>query len=189
GAFVVGFGEGVDVASSFREGVGLQTKLGIAERVGHVVAEKGASLQGTATEFERERIGASGEIQLGDFKDAARRSLHFAAGGAGGAGQALHFKAAAVRNGVALGFFDQNDDVLVGIGATGILRGNGDAVKNAEIVKAALGIDDLAFAQGLSGLDLDLAVNHVWPGVVVSSDEDTAHVRARPLVDLIDNPD
>src|ERR1700756_5144626 len=103
--FVLRFGESVDVLSFFNEGSGLKSELGIAESAGRAVAEKSAVLQGAAAEFERERIGTSSEIEPADFKDTTRSSLNFAAGRIGGAGQALHFEAAAVSDGVTLGFF------------------------------------------------------------------------------------
>ena len=48
--------------------------------------------------------------------------MYLATGGIGGAGETLDFEAAAVRDGIALGFFDQHDDILVGVSAGWILR-------------------------------------------------------------------
>src|SRR5262245_49910576 len=185
----MGFGEGVDVAGAFGERGGLNAGLGRAEGVGRAVAKAGPTLQGAAPDFQGKGIGAAGEIEFADFKNAARRPLDFAPGGAGGAGQPLHFESPAVGDGVALGLLDQHHDVLVGIGSRRVLRHDGYAVEYAQIVKTTLRIDYLAFAQGLRRLDLNLALDDLRAGVIVAGQKDAAHVGLRALVDAVGEAD
>src|SRR5262249_28461589 len=153
-------------AGALGEGRNLNAEFGIAEGAGRAVAEKSAALQRAAAQFQGKRIGAPGEIELADFKDAPRRRLNLAAGRAGSAGEPLHYEATAVTDGIALGFFDQHHDILFRIGAGGVLRSNGDAVEDTEVVEAPLRVNHLPFAQGLGRFDLNLALDDIGARVV-----------------------
>src|SRR2546430_9291737 len=59
----------------------------------------------------------------------------------------LNFESSAVGHRVALGLFDENGDVFVYISSRGILGRNGHAIEDPKVVKAPLGLDDVAFAQ------------------------------------------
>ncbi len=168
--FVAGFAKGIDVPGFLVSGGGLETQMRVGKNVRRTVSQECAVLQRTAAEFEGQRIAAAGEIQLGDFKNTTRGGLDFSTRRIGGASEALNFEAASVGDGVALGFLDQHDDVLVGFGAGGILRSDGNAIEDSKIVEAALGVDYFALAQRFGRFDLHLTPDHTRPSVIVAGD-------------------
>ena len=110
----------------------------IAKGVWHTVAQQRATLKSTAPQLQGKRIRPAGEIQLGDFQNTARRCLHFSSCGIGCAGEPLHFKSTSIGNRVTFGFLDEHDNVLSGLCSCGILRRDGDAIEDAQVIKPAL---------------------------------------------------
>src|SRR5271155_2876523 len=102
------------------------------------VTQQHAVFNRAAANLQRKGVGSSRKIVPRNLKNSAGRGLHLSSRGVAGAGEALHFKTAAVSNGVALGFFDEHDDVLVGIGSIRILRPDGYAIKNSQVVEPPL---------------------------------------------------
>src|SRR5580704_17893110 len=162
------------------------------------VTQQRAVLQGAGANLESKCLRQAEHIRAGDFKYAARAGRDD--GGIGVAARwcrtfaaaaranLLDFEAYAVADGIALAFLQVHDDGLVGIGAGRILRLDLHAVKYAEVVKAALRVDHIAFAQRSARFDFYLTRNHAWPGKLVARDQNSCYLNAYAFYDVIGEP-
>ena len=156
--------------------------------LGRGVGEQRAVFDRAAAEFERNESPRPRTLSLLISRMPRGRRLQLAAGRIGRAGQALDFEAAAVGDRPALGFFDEHNDVFVRVGSGGILRLDRDAIENSEIVKSALRIDDVAFAQRSVWLDENLAANRANATcVLIAGDKTRFDARLRAFVDVVDD--
>src|SRR6185369_2327408 len=140
---------------------------------------------GAGAQFQRQRVGAAGEIEFADLEDSTNGCLNFAGGGIVAAGQPLDFEPAPIGDGVALGFFDQDDYVFVGVRPGGVLRFDRHAIEDPEVVKLALRIHYVAFAQGRVFLDADPPPNHARTRMFVTGDQNVPHAPLPAFVDVI----
>src|SRR5207245_11729479 len=99
----------------------------------------------------------TGEVQLGDLQNTAWRGMHFSSCGIGCAGKALHFKSTAIGNRVTFGFLDEHDNVLCGLCPCRILRRDGDAIEDAQVIESALCVRTLSLVGRRRGVDLTVS--------------------------------
>ena len=76
----------------------------------------------------------------------------------------------AISEGIALGFLQLDKNVLLGIGARGILYGRIDLVEDAEVIEFALRIKKILLAERLAGNFLDLALHDEVARVIEAAD-------------------
>ena len=86
-------------------------------------------------------------------------------------GQALDFETAAVAQGVTLGLFDKGHNVLLGVGARGVLRFNRHAIEDAQVVEFPLRFHDFPLAQGLSRAHEKMTTDDTGPCVMVTAEQ------------------
>src|SRR5260370_17997221 len=123
------------------------------------------------------------------LRTSARLSLVLLFGGVGCACQPLYFKSPAVGQRVALGFLNQNGDVLLRICSVRVLRFDGDAIEDPQVVQPPLRFHYFAFSQWFFDSDLNLSTNHSRPRVLVAADQNSPYPCLRAFLDVIHQPD
>src|SRR5260370_15392737 len=161
----------------------------VAKSVWRGISQQGAPLERAAAQLERERIAASGEVVFGQLEYSTRGRAHFASGRIGSAGQSLRFEAACIGHRISLGLFDEDGDDLVGMAARRILRVDRNAVENSQVIKPALRLHHVAFAQWFVRLHAHLAANPPRTRVIVTADKNSPDARLRPFFDVIHEAD
>src|SRR5260370_5101755 len=104
------------------------------------------------------------------LRTSARLSLVLLFGGVGCACQPLYFKSPAVGQRVALGFLNENGDVLLRICSVRVLSFDGDAIENPQVVQTSLRFHDLPFAKRFFHFDVYLSMDHSRSRVLVAAD-------------------
>jgi hypothetical protein len=110
---------------------------------------------------------ATANVEAGDIEFDARTDPGSTAGRVVSGGQTgFEFQADAVGEGVTLGFLHLNENIFLGVGALGILDGSVDLAEDAEVIELALGIEEVALAERLSGSHLNFALHNVVASVI-----------------------
>jgi len=95
---------------------------------------------------------------------------------------------AAVRHRVALGFLNEDGDVLLRVCSVAILRFDGDAIEDPEVVQTPLRFDNVAFAERLFDFDVHLSMDHSRSCVLVATDKNAPHACLRAFQNVIHKP-
>src|SRR5208282_4190300 len=177
--------EGADVARLVGEGDELEVPVAEVQKLRRAVFQQGAVLEGASAGFELEGLGAAEKVVPSQLQDSPRGEGQGGGRGAVGTVQGLDFEAGAVAQGEALALLDVDQHGLFAFVALGIFRGDGHVVEDAEIVEFALGGDNVAFAQGRLGFQLDSPANDLEAGVFVAVHENFRNGEARALGNLV----
>ena len=102
-----------------------------------------------------------------------------------GTAETLRLKPQAVRDRVASGLVDHHHDCLFFVFTFGILRRDGNAAEDSQIVKLALRLDDGAFTQRFSGLNSYLPGDDTRTCMFVSADQHSGDQFLAPFGDVI----
>ncbi len=142
----------------------------IVEKLGNFIADKTALLKASNVGLEDQSLIPAAHVEAGDIESHAGTDAGGSGRGAGSGGQAgFKFQSEAVGKGVALGFLRLHENVLLRVGAIGILDGSVDLVEDAEVVELTLSLKEVLLAEGLAGNYLNLALHNVVAGVIEPS--------------------
>src|SRR5580704_1597798 len=164
------------------------------------VCQHGAVLQSAGASLEGERLRPAEHVGARNFKNSARtlgyfrgirtaRSRLVSRRGRAIGGDALDLKSKPVAQRIALSLFRFDHHHFVRVGSIRILRGDLDAVEDAEVVKLALRFHDVAFAQRPIFFNQHFAADDSRACELIAREQDLRNFDLRPFRDPVNQID
>lgn len=158
------------------------------EDFGDFITDQTALLKASDVGLEDEGLVAAANVEAGDIKSHAGTNAGRAGWRAGTGRQArCEFQADAVGEGVAFSLLYLDENILLRVGAAGILNGRVDLAEDTKIIELALCSQKILLAEGLSRNHLNFALHHVVAGVVEPSDQHSIDEELFALLDGVSN--
>src|ERR1700722_3300879 len=181
-------GESGDVEAVVVERSEEKSEILVVQKLGNLVADQAALLQGSHMRLEGKRLIAAANVKTSDIEldtgtdpgtSGGRISSGWKAGG--------EFQACTVSEGIAFSLLYLNQDILFGIGTGGVLNRTVDLAEDSEIVEFGLRIQNVLLAQRTAGYYLNFTLHNVIASVLQSRHEQVVHEKLFPFLNGVDD--